>query len=133
MRDDSHRRRDFLAGLAGVTAAIAGRPVAHRSRVNAQRRGFSLESAQTAAAAAPAFMYVGSFTSAARGHGEGISVYRRDRASGTWVQIQVLKDLGGPVVSHHRSPGPVPLFGPWRRDSGDGVSDRPGDRPADAC
>jgi 6-phosphogluconolactonase len=41
-------------------------------------------------------MYVGSFTSTARGHGEGLSVYRLNRESGTWALVQVLKDLADP-------------------------------------
>ena len=41
-------------------------------------------------------MYVGSYTSEARGHGEGISVYRRDRESDGWRLIQVLKDFADP-------------------------------------
>jgi 6-phosphogluconolactonase len=95
MRDDSHRRREFLAGLAGAAAAMAGRRFP-----NAQGSALTVEGSALAvlqdATAAPAFMYVGSFTSPERGHGEGVSVYRRDRASGTWAQIQLLKDLADP-------------------------------------
>jgi 6-phosphogluconolactonase len=95
MHDDSHRRRDFLAGLAGAAAALAGRrfPGAQGSTLTV--KGSALGVPQ-AAAAAPAFMYVGSFTSTARGHGEGVSVYRRNRESGTWALIQVLKGLADP-------------------------------------
>src|SRR6185503_10755230 len=68
-------RREFLIGLAGTAAAIAGRPEA---------------------AAAPAFMYVGSFTGEGRGHGEGLSVFRRSGESAPWTRVQLLKDLADP-------------------------------------
>ena len=61
-------RRDFLMELAGLTVGIAG--------------GSSRAAAQTgrpSAMAAPTFMYIGSFTSQGRGHGEGLSVYSRRR------------------------------------------------------
>jgi len=41
-------------------------------------------------------MYVGSYTSPARGHGEGISVYGRSLESGPWSLVQVLKELADP-------------------------------------
>jgi 6-phosphogluconolactonase len=68
-------RRDFLMGLAGVTAAIVSRPQS---------------------AAAPALMYVGSFTGEGRGHGEGLSVFRRSGESAPWTRVQLLKDLADP-------------------------------------
>jgi len=68
-------RREFLIGLAGTAAAIASRPKA---------------------AAAPAFMYVGSFTGEGRGHGEGLSVFRRSAESARWTLVQLLKDLADP-------------------------------------
>ena len=68
-------RREFLIGLAGTAAAIASRPKAD---------------------AAPAFMYVGSFTGEGRGHGEGLSVFRRSAESAPWTQVQLLKDLADP-------------------------------------
>jgi 6-phosphogluconolactonase len=92
MRHDSHRRRDFLAGLAGVTAAIASRPWPAAS---AEAFGEG-QNDRAAAAATPNFMYVGSFTSTGRGHGEGLSAYRLNRESGTWALVQVLKDLADP-------------------------------------
>src|SRR6185295_2839884 len=94
MRHDSHRRRDFLAGLAGMTAAIAGRrwPDGQGSLLQDER------SARVArpAAATPTFMYVGSYTSPARGNGKGISVYQRSRESEPWALLQVLEDLADP-------------------------------------
>ena len=47
-------------------------------------------------AAAPTFMYVGSFTGKDRGHGEGLSVYRRNGESNPWTLIQLLKELADP-------------------------------------
>lgn len=44
----------------------------------------------------PAFMYVGSFTAKDGGHGDGLSVYQRNRESDTWTLIQVLKELANP-------------------------------------
>ena len=69
-------RREFLIGLAGAATAIASRPLA--------------------AAAAPAFMYVGSFTGEGRGHGEGLSVFRRANESAPWLLVQLLKELADP-------------------------------------
>ncbi|MBI3263666.1 MAG: lactonase family protein [Acidobacteria bacterium] len=77
-------RRDFLAGIASLTAAIASRSLAASA---AQR---------DRAAADPTFMYVGSFTSQGRGDGEGLSVYRSDRASRNWTLVQLLKDVPDP-------------------------------------
>jgi 6-phosphogluconolactonase len=85
MRSDFSGRRKFLAGLAA--AAFAGRRAPS---------AFAQGSAVRAAGARPEFMYVGSFTSAGRGHGEGLSVYQRTRPPDTWVQIQLLKDLADP-------------------------------------
>jgi 6-phosphogluconolactonase (cycloisomerase 2 family) len=73
------RRREFLGGLAGVTAAMASRPWSSAD-----------------AAGAPTFMYVGSFTGKDRGHGEGISVYHRRRESDPWTLVQLLKEVADP-------------------------------------
>src|ERR1700687_3617534 len=51
--------------------------------------------ALAAQAQTPHFMYVGSFTTPERGHGEGITVFRRG-PSGGWSQVQLLKDLENP-------------------------------------
>jgi 6-phosphogluconolactonase len=65
-------RRDFMTGLAGVTfAAYADRSI-------------------------PQFMYVGSYTSDGRGHGEGISIYRRTAEGNAWSLIQVVNDFADP-------------------------------------
>jgi 6-phosphogluconolactonase len=76
MSGDRIQRRDFLIGLAGVTAVAAGRP--------------------TSALAEPAFMYVGSFTGKDGGHGEGLSVYRRNREQERWTLVQLMKDIADP-------------------------------------
>jgi 6-phosphogluconolactonase len=67
-------RRTFLLGAGGVAAALA------------RRR----------AAAAPAFMYIGSFTQKDGGHGQGLSVYRRGGESEPWTQVEVMKELADP-------------------------------------
>ena len=41
-------------------------------------------------------MYVGSFTGESRGHGAGITVFRRDAESDRWTPLQVLKDVADP-------------------------------------
>ena len=76
MQNNQLGRRDFLMGVAGVTAVAATQPMF--------------------AAAAPTFMYVGSFTGEGRGHGEGLSVYRRNGESDRWTLIQLLKELADP-------------------------------------
>jgi len=56
------------------------------------------------AAGAPAFMYVGSFTSEGRGHGEGLSVFRRESAR--WTLVHVVKELADPsfvIINRQRS------------------------------
>jgi len=88
---DNPGRRKFLAGLAGVTAAVAGGSVSIAS-------GESVGAPQTdrSSAAVPMFMYVGSFTGKDRGHGEGLSVYHRNGESDTWTLVQLLKDVADP-------------------------------------
>ncbi len=87
MRSDFPGRRRFLAGVAAAAAVAAGRTWA---------TAFAQPRPAPAPASTPEFMYVGSYTSAARGHGEGISVYRRARGSATWSQVQVVNDLADP-------------------------------------
>jgi 6-phosphogluconolactonase (cycloisomerase 2 family) len=76
MSADRLSRREVLIGLAGMTAAAAGR--------------------STSAAAAPTFMYVGSFTAKDGGHGDGLSVYSRGGESSPWTLIQRLKEPADP-------------------------------------
>ena len=81
------KRRTFLAGLAGA-AALAHQPLASapgQQAPNTNRR-----------AAAPTFMYVGSFTAKDGGRGEGLSVYQRNPKTQTWTLIQLLKDIADP-------------------------------------
>src|SRR2546426_5372402 len=78
-----HNRRELLAGIAGVTATVATRSWA--SAVHVQG---------SPSHAMPAFMYVGSFTAKDGGRGEGLSVFRRESAG--WTLIQLLKDLADP-------------------------------------
>ena len=49
-----------------------------------------------AAAAAPTFMYIGSFTQKDGGHGEGLSVYRRESEAGPWMLVDVMKQFADP-------------------------------------
>jgi 6-phosphogluconolactonase len=70
-------RRDFLGGLAGIAVSSLG------------QRG-------PARPPMPAFMYVGSFTAKDGGHGEGLSVFQRNRESDTWTLIQLLKEHADP-------------------------------------
>src|SRR5262245_31120851 len=43
------------------------------------------------------FVYVGCYTTRQRNaRGEGINVYRMDKASGTWEHVQLVKDLVNP-------------------------------------
>ena len=65
--------------MAGVAGVIATRPLAFAAQ-----------------APTPQFMYVGSFTTPERGHGEGITVLRRAGRSAPWTQVQLLKDLENP-------------------------------------
>jgi len=68
-------RRHFLIGMAGTAVSMLARP---------------------RAAAAPSFMYVGSFTQKDGGHGDGLSVYRRGSESEPWQLVDVLRDLADP-------------------------------------
>ena len=82
-------RRNFLAGIAGVAVSA---PMQDGSRKPPDR-------------SPPAFMYVGSYTSPARGHGEGISVYRRNQPSDAWSLVQVFKDFADPSFLAIDRPG----------------------------
>jgi 6-phosphogluconolactonase (cycloisomerase 2 family) len=74
-------RRKFIAGTAGVVAAMATGGCA--SVANSRPL--------------PKFAYIGCYTSKQRnGHGEGISVHRIDAASGAWTQLQLVKTADNP-------------------------------------
>src|SRR2546430_17506955 len=74
-------RREFLAGAAGVVAAMAAGGCA------------SMSSARPL----PKFAYVGCYTSKQRnGRGEGIAVHRIDAATGAWTQLQLVKTADNP-------------------------------------
>jgi hypothetical protein len=69
-------RREFLAGTAGVIAAMVTGGCAEMTRTPPLST----------------FAYVGCYTSQQRrGHGEGITVHRIDAASGAWTQLQLVK------------------------------------------
>ncbi len=82
MRPD---RRAFLAGLGALAGAAAGR----------RFPGPLLASQAAQGGAAPSLMFVGSYTSPERGHGEGITVFRAAGA-GRWTRAHVVKDLENP-------------------------------------
>jgi 6-phosphogluconolactonase len=86
-------RREFVVGLGGVAATIASRLAAASAERFDERQPSAGERSQPGA---PTFMYVGSFTGQGRGHGEGLSVYRRKGESDPWTLIQLLKDLADP-------------------------------------
>src|SRR6266705_1029367 len=74
-------RREFLAGTAGVMAAMVTGGCA------------SMAGSQPF----PKFAYVGCYTSQQRrGRGEGITVQRIDAASGAWTQRQLVKTADNP-------------------------------------
>src|SRR5216117_3022688 len=86
-------RREFVIGLGGMAATIASRS----RRASAEGAGGpQRRTEERRQAAAPDFMYVGSFTGQGRGHGEGLSVYRRNGEADPWTLIQVLGDLADP-------------------------------------
>jgi len=76
-------RREFLAGATATMATIA-------------TAGCTTMSEQSAPGP-PSFAYVGCYTTKQRNaRGEGIGVYRIDRASGDWTQVQLVRDLVNP-------------------------------------
>ena len=82
-------RRTFLAGLAGAAALTRqAPPLASDPGIQEPPTGRR--------AAAPTFMYVGSFTAKDGGRGEGLSVYQRNLKTQTWTLIQLLKDIADP-------------------------------------
>jgi 6-phosphogluconolactonase len=76
-------RRDFLAAV--TMSGLAS--------VQTERRGGS-----RTAPTPSTFMYVGSYTSKARGHGEGISVYQRPQPSAPWTLVHVVSDFADPSM-----------------------------------
>lgn len=89
-------RRELLTGMSGL--ALSGFSKGRRERAGSagQASASSRETGRDRAPQDPTFMYVGSFTSPARGDGEGLGVYRMDRVSGAWTLVQLLKDLVNP-------------------------------------
>src|SRR5712692_2121741 len=74
-------RRNFIAGTAGVAAAIATGGCASTASFRPL----------------PKFAYVGCYTAKQRnGHGEGVSVHRIDAATGAWTQLQLVKTADNP-------------------------------------
>jgi 6-phosphogluconolactonase len=81
-------RREVLQLSAGFVAAAAVRPL-------------------SAAESLPRFAYVGSFKTSTRGaHGEGLSVYAVEGATGRWARVQLLSDVINPgyLARHPKLP-----------------------------
>ncbi len=78
-------RREFLAGVATAMTAIATRSI-----------GAARQGSPNVRQAPPNVMYVGSFTGEGRGHGDGLSVFRRDHESAPWTRIQLLDKIADP-------------------------------------
>jgi hypothetical protein len=93
MQNSRLGRREFVMGLGGMAATIASRSAAASAEGFDERQRSAGERSQPGA---PDFMYVGSFTGLGRGHGEGLSVYRRNGESDPWMLVQLLKDLADP-------------------------------------
>jgi 6-phosphogluconolactonase len=70
--------------------------ISRRSFLSAVTAATLVQSRRAPPTAPPQFMYVGSFTGEGRGHGEGLSVFRRTRASDPWTRIQLLDKVADP-------------------------------------
>jgi len=78
-------RRDFVTRTLVLMATLAAGGCAVATEPGAATRRTAM------------FAYVGCYTSKERnGHGEGISVYRIDPASGQWTPVQLVKELVNP-------------------------------------
>jgi 6-phosphogluconolactonase (cycloisomerase 2 family) len=76
-------RRELLAGAIGTLATLGAAGCMTTDDPSAQT--------------SPAFAYVGCYTTTERrARGEGLGVYRIDRASGDWARVQLLRDLVNP-------------------------------------
>ena len=86
-------RRELL-GLSAAWFAIS----ALRPAGRAGDRSASAPAARSAdAETLPRFAYVGSFATSTRGaHGEGLSVYAIDAATGRWARVQLLSSVVNP-------------------------------------
>jgi 6-phosphogluconolactonase (cycloisomerase 2 family) len=86
-------RRELLELSAAWMAMAAARPAGAASR----RPGNGSARVNAGAALSPRFAYVGSFATSTRGaHGEGLSVYAIDAATGRWARVQLLADVVNP-------------------------------------
>jgi 6-phosphogluconolactonase (cycloisomerase 2 family) len=80
-------RRELLGLSAAWIAMAAARPSGAASPMADDAPAVR----RSGADAAPRFAYVGSFATSTRGaHGEGLSIYSIDAASGRWTRIQLL-------------------------------------------
>ncbi len=96
-------RRELLGLSAAWIAMAAARP----SGAAGPRPAGAPSMARAGADAAPRFAYVGSFATSTRGaHGDGLSVYSIDAASGRWTRVQLLAGEVNPgyLALHPRRP-----------------------------
>lgn len=86
-------RRELLGLSAAWVTAPAARASGHPGARPASARATRNAPTQTL----PRFAYVGSFATSTRGaHGEGLSVYGIDAASGRWSRVQLLSSVMNP-------------------------------------
>ena len=86
-------RRELL-GLSAAWIATAAVPVSGRAGA---RPASAPATRNTGAETLPRFAYVGSFATSTRGaHGEGLSVYAIDAATGLWSRVQLLSSVINP-------------------------------------
>ena len=102
-RSRTTTRREMLALSAAWIAVAAARA----SGTAGTRPADSPVRPDAAASPGPRFAYVGSFATSTRGaHGEGLSVYAIDPATGEWTRVQLLSDVVNPgyLALHPRRP-----------------------------
>ena len=86
-------RRELLGFSAAWMAMAAARP----SDAADPQPGGVAATAEVGAEILPRFAYVGSFATSTRGaHGEGLSVYVIDAATGRWTRVQLLSSVVNP-------------------------------------
>jgi len=83
--------------LLGLSFSGIGMAAALPSDAAGRRPGRAPATANAGAETSPRFAYVGSFATSTRGaHGEGLSVYAIDAATGRWARIQLLSSVVNP-------------------------------------
>jgi 6-phosphogluconolactonase len=94
-KPEAPTRRQFIGASAAVVAVAAATPSGAASP--GPGTGRAPGAARGGAETPPRFACVGSFATSTRGaHGEGLSVYSIDAASGRWVRVQLLANEVNP-------------------------------------